>query len=77
MLNDDAGRLSVKLLHAFKRGIGIGNIIIRKRFALDLHRRSNCSLTSFRIHRRVAIKRCFLVRILPITQGLHLFRLHL
>ena len=35
MLNDNAGRF-VELFHTFQRGIGIGDVVIRERFALDL-----------------------------------------
>ena len=35
MLNDNAGWLA-ELFHAFQRGVGVGNVVIGERFALNL-----------------------------------------
>jgi hypothetical protein len=37
VLNDNAGRLA-ELFHAFQRRIGIGDVVIGERFALNLLR---------------------------------------
>ena len=35
MLNDHAGRL-IEFLHALQRGVGIGDVVVGERFALQL-----------------------------------------
>ena len=67
MLDDDAGR-RVERLHAFPRGIGVGDVVVRQFLALEL------AIVRQRAFRRddVAIERGALMRVLAVAHVLHL-----
>ena len=65
MFDDDAGRF-LELPDAFERRIAVGNIVVRKRFTLQLLR---CGESPLDMH-LVAIESSILVRIFAIPQFL-------
>ncbi len=67
VLDDHAGR-HVERLHAFPRGIAVGDVVVRQFLALQLAvvRERACR------HREVAVERGALVRVFAVAQVLHL-----
>ena len=62
MLHDNAGRF-VELFHTFQCGIGISDVVIRERFALNLSCRSDRSFFNFFFY----IEGCLLVAVFTVT----------
>ena len=62
MLNDNAGWLA-ELFHAFQRGVGVGNVVIGERFALNLLSGRNRGFFYLFFY----IEGCLLVAVLTVT----------
>ena len=67
VLDDDAGGLG-ELPYALDGGIRVRNVVVRKVLALQQARSGDAGTAPG----RVAVQRCALVRIFPVTQVLHL-----
>ena len=67
MFDNNTGGL-IKLLYAFKRGIGVGNIIKRQFFTLQLHCRCNAGFGRIGF----GIKSRFLMGVFAVTHFLRL-----
>ncbi len=70
VLDDDAGRLG-EALHAFQRGVGVGDVVERQFLALQLLGRGDASLV-----RLLDIESRLLVRVLAVAHVLRLDELH-
>ncbi len=66
VLDDDAGGRGVELLHAFQRGVGVADVVVRELLALQLAGGGDAGLARARLD----VKRRALVRVFAVAQVL-------
>ena len=72
VLDDDAGGPLGELLHAFERGVGVGDVVVGQLLALQLAGARDRARSRIALH----IERGLLMRVLAVAQRLRLAHLH-